>query len=132
MLEHIPAGIDPKSYKSEMQIEENRDAVHLHAADEHAAIVEAVASYVKTIITKYGDDVRSTDVSYSIQSESFGVGALILSVPEEAPALPKLVTELIEPFRGDEYIELRAEGYNISPNYGMQGDGYKYVFHYGG
>lgn len=131
MLDHIPASVDPSGTKAEFQIEENRDALHLHAADEHAALVEAVASYVKTVITQ-NTDVRATDVAYKIESESFGEGALIISVPEEAPALPSLVTQAIEPFRGDDYLDLRAEGYDISPDYDMPADDYKYAFHYGG
>lgn len=131
MLDHIPASVDPSGPKAEFQIEENRDALHLNAADEHAALVEAVASYIKTVITQH-TDVRATDVAYKIESESFGEGALVMSVPEEAPALPKMVQQAIEPFRGDEYLTLRAEGYDLSPEYGMPEDDYKYAFHYGG
>lgn len=130
MLEHIPAGVDPSGHKAQFQIEENRDALHLHAADEHAAFIEAVASYAKTVITSH-EDVRSTDVRYKVESDSFGVGALIIGVPEEAPALPEMITEMIEPFRGADYVDLRAEGYDISPDYDMPADDYKYVFHYG-
>lgn len=130
MLEHIPAGVNPSGYEAELHIEENRDAIHLNAADEHAALMEAIASYAKNIITKY-EDVRSTDVRYKIESESFGVGAMIIGVPEKAPALPDFITELVEIFRGNDYVELRAEGFDISPDYDMPSQDYKYVFHYG-
>lgn len=130
MLEHIPAGVNPSGHKAQLRIENNQDALQLHAADEYAAFIEGVASYMKLIIHKF-EDVRNTDISYKIESEEFGQGALLFAIPEEAPALPDLFNQLVEPFYGDDYVELRAEGYDISPDYGMPESDYKYVFHYG-
>jgi len=129
MLNHIPASVSPSSYATQLKVEQKREGLHLHAADEHAALVEAIANQAKIIITEH-IDVPSTDVRYRIVSESFGVGALVIGVPEEAPALPELITQLAEPFRGEDYFTLRAEGKDISPDYDMPSSDYKYVFNY--
>lgn len=131
MLEHIPAGVNPDGHEARISINNHRDAVHTDAADEHAAFIDGVGNYVKQILREYENErLRHRDIL--VQSRSYGEGALVIAVSEEAPALPELVTALVDGFRTEDYIELRAEGIDISPDYDMPEDRYKYVFHYGG
>lgn len=126
MFDTIPAGVDPSGFDAESRIEQMRESLQLHASDEHAALVEAVANYTKSIIMQY-TDVPATSISYKYDATEFGVGALVFSVPEEMPAIIDIVTQAVEPFRGDEFIELREEGTDVQ--YDMPQD-YTYVFHY--
>lgn len=131
VLDHIPAGVSTDGYDMEMRIEDSRDALHLHAADEHAALMEAIADEVKRIIYTH-TDLNATDVRYKISSQSFGQGVVVFSLTEEATALPELFEGIVQEWNGENYTELRAEGVDMSPDYDMPEEEYKYVFHYGG
>lgn len=130
MLDHIPAGVNPTSSGMFRQIEDAQDGYSHKAADRYAALIKAVADKVQSITADY-EDVSRHDIEYEITSNEFSQGSLILAFPEEAPAVPELIQSLLSEHVGRDYIELRAEGTDISPNYGFDGDKYKYIFHYG-
>jgi hypothetical protein len=130
MFDHIPAGVDPSGHSIQLQIEDTRDGLHMEAADEHGAFMEAIAKQAQRILTEY-ENLSRRDFSYEVTSSEYGAGAMVFSLPEEASAFPSLIHRMVEPFRGEGYVELRAEGNTVSPDYGMDSEGYKYVFHYG-